>query len=355
VTVPLTEQQMDVLLAQWNDWLSQRTDAMLSLEDRVRTAGSAADEADLAAAFVARKAVADRLQQIDALAEHHRDQASALANEPLTDNLGGPVGANLADAAVLIDAIVQRVEQRVGQVEHQAASDVAVATAADGDLQVAERLAVELGDHVNRAAQLRGALSARRDLAAVARDSKALRLELEEADGERRQLFERWRGLTDRLRSLAESERTVRQTAERCRVKIAHPPVLAVPSVAAIGELETADELTAKPWSAARAVMAPVVSKVDRLEAALTEAQRRFQRPLEERDELRGLLQAFRDKAASHGLGEDAALEPLYRQAESVLWAAPCDLGAARDLVTAFVSAVNARTGSAAVSGKVES
>ena len=38
-----TAQQMAALLTQWNDWLAGRTDAMLSLEDRVRTAGSDKD------------------------------------------------------------------------------------------------------------------------------------------------------------------------------------------------------------------------------------------------------------------------------------------------------------------------
>ena len=69
-----TEREMAALLAQWNDWLAARTDAMLSLEDRVRGSGSDADRADLAAAFVARKVVGDRLQEITDLAEHDRAQ-----------------------------------------------------------------------------------------------------------------------------------------------------------------------------------------------------------------------------------------------------------------------------------------
>ena len=43
---------------------------MLSLEDRVRTAGSDKDRDDLAAAFVARKAVDDRLQEISGSRRH---------------------------------------------------------------------------------------------------------------------------------------------------------------------------------------------------------------------------------------------------------------------------------------------
>jgi hypothetical protein len=164
-------------------------------------------------------------------------------------------------------------------------------------------------------------------------------------------LFSTWAGLPDRLHSLGDVEVSVRQLAERCRDKIANAPKLAIPSVAAVGELAADDDLRAMPWPAARAAMSPVVVKVQRLEAALSEARRRFQQPLDERDDLRGLLQSFRDKADAHGLGEDAELEPMYRRAQSVLWGAPCDLGAARPLVDGYVSAVNVKISSAVSRG----
>lgn len=354
MTTP-TAQQMSALLTQWNDWLSARTDTMLSLEDRVRTAGSDKDRADLAAAFVARKVVGDRLEAISALVDHDRAEAAALADEPLVDTLGSPVGRNLADAAELVDAIVRRVENNVSTVENQSATDVALATRADGDLSIAERLARDLGSNVNRAAQVRSDLVARRDLKSVAANAAALRAELEQLDAERRELFASWATLDDRLHTLGDTEASVRQLAQRCRDKIVQAPSLAIPSVAAVGTFQTADELKKLPWSAARAAMAPVVSKIERLEAALAEARRRFQQPLNDRDDLRGLLQSFRDKAAAHGLGEDSELEPLYREAESLLWEAPCDVAAARPLVDRYVAAVNAKITSAVSPGGVGS
>ena len=346
-----TADQMAALLAQWNDWLAGRTDAMLSLEDRVRTAGTDQDRADLAAAFVARKAVGDRLQDITDRAEHDRAEAAALATRPLVDDLGGPVGRDLADAAALVDAIVQRVEQRVSGVESESATEVALVAAAEADLKVAERLARELGSQVNRAAQLRSDLVARRDLADVAARAVALRGELEHSDAERGQVFEKWAALGSRLEGLGETEVAVRQLAERCRAKVVQAPSLAIPSVAALGTLASAEELGALPWAAARATMVPVLDKVQRLDAALAEARHRYQQPLDDRDDLRGLLQSFRDKAAAHGLGENRDLEPLYRQAESYLWAAPCDLAAARPLVDRYVAAVNTMIASAAALG----
>jgi len=346
-----TAEQMAALLTQGNDWLSARTDAMLSLEDRARTAGTDKDRDDLAAAFVARKVVGDRLEEITALSAHDRTRAAALANEPLLDTLGAPVGANMADAAALIDAIVDRVETHVTAVERQSATDVETSTRADADLTVAERLAQELGSDVHRAAQLRSDLSTRRDLPGVAARAAALRSELEAIDAERRQMLTTWAALPDRLGALAAAEGSLRQLAERCRDKIANAPTLAIPSVAAVGGLQAADELQAMPWPAARAAMSPVIAKVQRLEAALAEARRRFQQPLDDRDDLRGLLQSFRDKADAHGLGEDGELEPMYRRAQSVLWAAPCDLGAARPLVDGYVTAVNAKIASAVTRG----
>jgi hypothetical protein len=344
-------EQMAALLAQWNDWLDARTDAILSLEDRVRTAGTDQDQADVASAFVARKIVDDRLQEIEKLAQHHPGQAAELANQPLVDDVGGAIGRNLADAAALVDAIVQRVESHVSSVENQSVTEVGLATRADADLRIAERLAQELGSGINRAAQLRSDLVARHDLAGVATHATALRAELEQTDAERRRLFESWTTLDDQLTRLGVAEAAVRELAQRCRDKIVQTPALAIPSVAAVGSIQTVDELRTMPWAAARAAMTPVVAKVQRLEAALAEAQHRFQQPLDDREDLRGLLQSFRDKADAHGLGEHPELEPLYRQAEGVLWAAPCDIAAARPLVDRYVAAVNAKIASAVSPG----
>ena len=80
---------------------------------------------------------------------------------------------------------------------------------------------------------------------------------------------------------------------------------------------------------------------VDRAGAALDEAERRFRAPLARRDELRGLLQAFRDKAASAGLAEHEQLDPRYVAARDLLWAAPCDLADAEALVDEYVRTIN--------------
>jgi hypothetical protein len=58
------------------------------------------------------------------------------------------------------------------------------------------------------------------------------------------------------------------------------------------------------------------------------------------RDELRGLLDAYRAKAGRLGAAEDAVLDASYRQAHDRLWTAPCDLAAAGAAVTGYQQAV---------------
>ena len=58
------------------------------------------------------------------------------------------------------------------------------------------------------------------------------------------------------------------------------------------------------------------------------------------RDELRGLLDAYKAKAARLGAAEDPGLAARYDQARQLLWTAPCDLNAAADAVNRFQRAV---------------
>lgn len=62
--------------------------------------------------------------------------------------------------------------------------------------------------------------------------------------------------------------------------------------------------------------------------------------PLERRNDLRGLLDAFRAKAAAHGLAEDPALTARYRAARDVLYAYRCDVRRAETLVREYGRAI---------------
>jgi hypothetical protein len=61
---------------------------------------------------------------------------------------------------------------------------------------------------------------------------------------------------------------------------------------------------------------------------------------LSRRDELRGLLDAYKAKAARLGAAEDPHLAARYVRARELLWTAPCDLTAAAGAVNGYQQAV---------------
>jgi hypothetical protein len=90
-----------------------------------------------------------------------------------------------------------------------------------------------------------------------------------------------------------------------------------------------------------------LAAELDSLEkdtAAATQRYRDAERAaasmLGRRDELRGLLDAYKAKAAALGAAENAELEVAYGKARDVLWTAPCDLVGAAAAVTDFQQAV---------------
>ncbi|MFN8020226.1 MAG: hypothetical protein U0Q03_01750 [Acidimicrobiales bacterium] len=333
------------LLTQWDDWLSTATDRLMQLDQRVTT--NAADlpagvPLDVAAAFVCRKAIAQRIDEIRA----RPDDAAAASARPLVDDSGQPVAGDLAGAAALLGAVLDKVERDVASVETTNQTIAVDRVTAAGDLDVAERLAGDLGHYVQRCAAARARLDAAgrdaNELRAVAVEARALRDELERIAQLRTTTFERWRALPERIDRLREREAEVRALVDTCRAKVLPLPVLAMPSTEALGPVRPVAELEAMTWPSARAAMEPFLLRVDRLGAAFDEVARRFGAVLEQRNDLRGLLHAFRDKAAASGLGESPDLEPLFRTAEQVLWGAPCDVEQAARLVKDYTDAVNA-------------
>ena len=88
-------------------------------------------------------------------------------------------------------------------------------------------------------------------------------------------------------------------------------------------------------------------SELDLLERELASETAKFQDSertvvslLGRRDELRGLLDAYKAKAARLGAAEDGQLTGLYDQARGMLWTAPCDLAAAAAAVKNYQQAV---------------
>jgi hypothetical protein len=74
--------------------------------------------------------------------------------------------------------------------------------------------------------------------------------------------------------------------------------------------------------------------------ASFREAERAAVSALARRDELRGLLGAYKAKAARLGAIEDTVLAERYDRARGLLWTAPCDLTAAEAAVAGYQQAV---------------
>lgn len=338
------------LVSDWRNWLATHTDQLLALDDRVRTAGSDLDRADVDAAFVTRKAIADRLDAVAALVSSDPAGAAVLGAAAVRDDLGELVGRDLAEAGRLLEAVVARVDRAVSEREAGQVADIQLFARAGDDLAVCRRLAPQLGLQVSAVE----ALGTQFDSPGVRRETRRKAAEelartrrtLEAASAERNDLLRRWSGLAARLDELDVAEARTRALAVTSRDKVVQVPPLAVPSVAAVrAEVVAAgstDEPSSMPWPAARARYLPLVQRVDRLAEALTEAERRLREPLTARDELRGLVQAYAQKAAQMGVASHPEVEPRHVAAVDALWTAPCDLARARTLTESLIAAVNA-------------
>ena len=151
------------------------------------------------------------------------------------------------------------------------------------------------------------------------------------------------RGRIDALAAAAAAARAARLDAVAARTEAAvrisalppPPPEIAGPPLASLGSL------------AADGQWARLAAELDRCEAELAGAaaqtagvRQAAADAIGKRDELRGLLRAYKVKAARLGAAEDPDLGARYDQAYGLLWTAPCDLAAAEAAVVAYQRAI---------------
>ena len=130
-----------------------------------------------------------------------------------------------------------------------------------------------------------------------------------------------------------------RRAAERITALPPLPPAIAEPPLDRLAALAAAGR-----WLA-------LATELDRCDSALASAvtqtedcARSAATGLANRDELRGLLGAYKAKAARLGVAEDADLVVSYGQARDLLWTAPCDLTAAAAAVAGYQRAIHVTT-----------
>jgi hypothetical protein len=93
-------------------------------------------------------------------------------------------------------------------------------------------------------------------------------------------------------------------------------------------------------WPAAARGLEQWGEEAEALHARATAVAAANRAPLERRNDLRGLLDAFRAKAAVLGLAEDPALTARYRSAREALYAYRCDVRRAETLVRDYGRAI---------------
>jgi hypothetical protein len=172
----------------------------------------------------------------------------------------------------------------------------------------------------------------------------ALTARVAELDRVRRQARQR----IDGLAAATASARAARQGAVAARVDAAVrisalpplPPEVAEPPLASLGALAADGQ-----WSR-------LAAELDRCEAELAAAsaqtagvRQAAADAIDKRGELRGLLRAYKAKAARLGAAEDADLAGRHERAYDLLWTAPCDLAAAEAAVADYQRAILATEG----------
>jgi hypothetical protein len=347
-------------LRRWRDDLRTALDA---LDRRARVASNAdAFTADLTLALSLAESIDRRTDELittwdsGRVGDKELAQLAQLMWGRLPDALGNPSAFSLSEATTLTAALEARLAARLD------ADTIAGSGAADRIAPLRETLARchDLATTLERRVDEAEALAAQL-AAALASDPKTLADQIgrigDAADLLERDLIKETAlrasvsrdaaTLATRVAELTATAAEVRETAHRCRDKIADPPRLAVPDVAALGPVPPVPDGPDVPgtWTAARAALDAYQARLEQAAAALAEAGRRYAAPLAERAELRGLADAYRAKAAAAGLAEDPALDVQFAAARAELWLAPCDVMAARRLVETYGYAVQVAVG----------
>jgi hypothetical protein len=140
----------------------------------------------------------------------------------------------------------------------------------------------------------------------------------------------------------ADARRDAMAAQERASVKIAAAAPAPPPQVNGLADHVAAlDTLKATGrWTRLAAELDLIEQQAAEAARAARDAEQEAAALLDRRNELRGLLDAYRARAAKLGGAEDSDLDARYDRARDLLWTAPCDLSAAGEAVTGYQQAV---------------
>jgi hypothetical protein len=188
------------------------------------------------------------------------------------------------------------------------------------------------------------------DIDAFMHDVQTIRDELERTAAFKQGFRESLRTAHDLLERLRTAEHDGRAAHEELEVKISVPIPPRPPAAHEELELEL-DELTALGTRGAwREAQRALDAWTPRARALLDDARRALaanRAPLEARNQLRALLDAYQVKAQRLGLLEEPDVAEMFDAAHEALYRAPTDLAVAARLVRGYQQAINGPTSEA--------
>jgi hypothetical protein len=177
------------------------------------------------------------------------------------------------------------------------------------------------------------------DLAEAERSLHAVGADLEGLERVRQEMATR---LSDARRLLEELRDTAREGSQTHRQVLAKIVAPAVPDPLRLnGALESQLDDVANiarhgAWREARTLLEQWSTRAQSLLQQARSIAHENSAPIQARNELRGLLDAYQAKAARFGLIEDSRLSGTFEQARDTLYSAPTDLAAAGELVDRY-------------------
>jgi hypothetical protein len=338
-------------LGRWRD--ARKRELELLDEASLRAAEPDLYTADVTLSMSLWQAVDDRYAQLTKVWDDGR--VDLVARDKLAQLVwgrldSGGLGVNLAEACRLSDALAAQLRARLSFDPRAAESGARVAA-----LRAAlERLRELVKQEPTWAAQVELLATRVNDVASQAMrgadvESALAGLEADAARAERDLVVTTARRrnaarsaeraaaelVTDRvraeneMRALSAREDRARELAARCIAVVADPPRLAVPDVEALG-----------PVPHDRAGLDAYLKRLGTVARALEMVERAYGTPLEELDELRGLLGGYLTRAARTGRATDPAVARAASAARAALETVPARVGDVRALVTRFADLV---------------
>jgi hypothetical protein len=287
-----------------------------------------------------------------------RARAAELIWGRLPDALGNPTAFSLVEACTLLSALVARLDV-------QLSADVLTGSGAVDDItalrETLRRCAVSATTLRRRQDDVAG-LTARLDglldtgaqveiangVAELTKAAYALEALLIKEIALRAAVTRDAAVAASTRMRLVSDEAKVEALASEARLKMLDVPSLAIPRVATVGDPPAvpSGEVDAEPgtWTSARGQLDAYLARLTQVDAALKEAAKRYGAGLARRADLRGLLGAYRDRAARAGLAENDALDVQYQAVYDVLYSAPCDIAVAEQRFGVYQQSVLAAT-----------